>query len=51
LREIACDCDFDARPKNRFDRIVTTERLVEAGLGRCQPLASMRGFGRIGERR
>lgn len=33
LREIACDCDFEARPKDRYDRIVTTERLVEAGLG------------------
>jgi hypothetical protein len=33
LREIACDRDLDANPKPRFDRIVTSERLVEAGLG------------------
>jgi integrase len=33
LREIACDCALVAYPKPRFDRIVTTERLVEAGLG------------------
>jgi integrase len=33
LREIACDRDLDAHPKPRFDRIVTSERLVEAGLG------------------
>ena len=32
LREIACDRDLDAYPKPRFDRIVTTERLVKAGL-------------------
>jgi integrase len=33
LKEIACDRDLDANPKPRFDRIVTSERLVEAGLG------------------
>src|SRR3954468_13128821 len=33
LREIACDRDLVAYPKPRFDRIVTSERLVEAGLG------------------
>jgi integrase len=33
LREIACDRDLDANPKPRFDRIVTSERLVAAGLG------------------
>ena len=33
LREIACDRDLVAHPKPRFDRIVTSERLVEAGLG------------------
>ena len=32
LREIACDRDLDAYPKPRFDRIVTSERLVKAGL-------------------
>jgi integrase len=32
LREIACDCDLVAHPKPRFDRIVTSERLVDAGL-------------------
>ena len=32
LREIACDRDLEAYPKPRFDRIVTTERLVKAGL-------------------
>jgi integrase len=32
LREITCDRDLDANPKPRFDRIVTSERLVEAGL-------------------
>jgi hypothetical protein len=33
LREIACDRELDANPEPRFDRIVTSERLVEAGLG------------------
>jgi integrase len=33
LTEIACDRDLVAYPKPRFDRIVTSERLVEAGLG------------------
>jgi hypothetical protein len=33
LREIACERELDANPKPRFDRIVTSERLVEAGLG------------------
>jgi hypothetical protein len=33
LREIACDCDLVAYPMARFDRVVTSERLVEAGLG------------------
>jgi hypothetical protein len=33
LREIACDRDLEAYPKPRFDRIVTSERLVEAGFG------------------
>jgi integrase len=33
LREIACDRELEAKPKPRFDRIVTSERLVEAGLG------------------
>ena len=33
LREIACDRDLVAHPKPRVDRIVTSERLVEAGLG------------------
>ena len=33
LREIACDRDLVAYPKPRFGRIVTSERLVEAGLG------------------
>jgi len=32
LREIACDRDLVAYPKPRFDRIVTSERLVDAGL-------------------
>jgi hypothetical protein len=32
LRENACDRDLVAYPKPRFDRIVTSERLVEAGL-------------------
>jgi integrase len=33
LTEIACDRDLVANPKPRHDRIVTTDRLVEAGLG------------------
>jgi integrase len=36
LREIACDRELDADPKPRFDRIVTSERLVEAGLGQIR---------------
>src|SRR3954447_9044463 len=36
LREIACDRDLVAYPKPRFDRIVTSERLVE-GSGKPAP--------------